>query len=102
MLSPEGQEKVANVFLIPSLPTVEAKRPTPGEGFTALTPDWAFVASNIADLVSRFRTEIVEGIIQSRSVKAKGLWIPPNFAPAKWFNENLAIFADPYGRNPPV
>ncbi|MEN9229541.1 MAG: extracellular solute-binding protein [Thermostichus sp. DG02_5_bins_236] len=66
MLSPEGQEKVADVFLIPSLPTVKAKRPTPGDGFTALTPDWDFVASNITDLVGRFRTEIVEGIVQNR------------------------------------
>ncbi len=64
VLSAEGQEKVANVFLIPARTDVEAKRPTPGDGFTALDPDWNFVAENITGLVERFRTEIVEGIIQ--------------------------------------
>ncbi|MGF1574367.1 MAG: extracellular solute-binding protein [Cyanophyceae cyanobacterium] len=64
VLSAEGQEKVADVFLIPARTDVEAKRPTPGDGFTAFSPDWGFVATNITALVERFRTEIVEGIIQ--------------------------------------
>ncbi|MEN9203370.1 MAG: hypothetical protein Q6K80_05160 [Thermostichus sp. DG_1_6_bins_120] len=69
LLSAQGQGQVANLanlFLIPFLPIVKAKRPTPGDGFTALTPDWDFVASNLTDLVGRFRTEIVEGIVQNR------------------------------------
>jgi iron(III) transport system substrate-binding protein len=65
MLSAEGQALVAATNIIPSNTTVEATRPVPGE-FVMLEPDWAFVSANITELVQRFRSDIVEGIIQQR------------------------------------
>jgi len=65
MLSDEGQNLVAKTFLIPARPDVRAQRPAPGE-FKVLAPDWEFVQKNQTPLVSRFRKEIVEQIIQRR------------------------------------
>ena len=65
MLSDEGQALVAKTFLIPARADTRAQRPAPGE-FTMLAPDWDYVKRNQAQLVSRFRKEIVEQIIQKR------------------------------------
>jgi iron(III) transport system substrate-binding protein len=65
MLSAEGQALVAATNIIPANATVAASRPVPGE-FVMLEPDWTFVSANITELVQRFRSEIVEGIIQRR------------------------------------
>jgi iron(III) transport system substrate-binding protein len=65
MLSDEGQNLVAKTFLIPARTDVRAQRPAPGE-FKMLTPDWDYVKKNQTQLVSRFRKEIVEQIIQKR------------------------------------
>jgi iron(III) transport system substrate-binding protein len=64
MLS-EGQNLVAKTFLIPARPDIKAQRPVPGD-FKMFSPDWDFVKKNQAQLVSRFRKEIVEQIIQKR------------------------------------
>jgi iron(III) transport system substrate-binding protein len=65
MLSDEGQAAVAKTFLIPSAAEMRAQRPVPGD-FKMLAPDWSFVKKNQADIVSRFRKEIVEQIVQKR------------------------------------
>jgi iron(III) transport system substrate-binding protein len=65
MLSDEGQNLVAKTYLIPALADIHAERPTPGE-FKMLSPDWDYVKKNQTQLVSRFRKEIVEQIIQKR------------------------------------
>jgi iron(III) transport system substrate-binding protein len=65
MLSEEGQSLVAKTFLIPARAETRAERPTPGE-FKILLPDWDFVQKNQTQLISRFRKEIVEQIIQKR------------------------------------
>ena len=65
MLSEEGQNLVAKTFLIPARTDTRAQRPAPGE-FKMLAPDWDFVEKNQTQLVSRFRKEIVEQIIQKR------------------------------------
>ena len=65
MLSDEGQNLVAKTYLIPARADIRAQRPTPGE-FNMLAPDWDYVKKNQTQLVSRFRKEIVEQIIQKR------------------------------------
>jgi iron(III) transport system substrate-binding protein len=65
ILSDEGQVLVAKSFLIPARADHRAQRPAPGE-FTMLAPDWDYVKKNQTQLVSRFRKEIVEQIIQKR------------------------------------
>ena len=65
MLSDESQDMVAKTYLIPARPDIRAQRPTPGE-FKMLDPDWDYVKKNQTQLVSRFRKEIVEQIIQKR------------------------------------
>ena len=65
MLSEEGQTLVAKTFLIPARADTRAQRPAPGE-FKMLAPDWDFVEKNQTQLISRFRKEIVEQIIQKR------------------------------------
>lgn len=65
MLSEEGQTAVAKTFLIPARGEISALRPAPGD-FKMLAPDWNFVKKNQSDIVSRFRKEIVEQIIQKR------------------------------------
>jgi iron(III) transport system substrate-binding protein len=65
MLSDEGQNLVAKTFLIPGRPEVRADRPLPGD-FKMLAPDWSFVQKNQTQIVSRFRKDIVEQIIQRR------------------------------------
>jgi iron(III) transport system substrate-binding protein len=63
MLSEAGQSLVAKTFLIPARAETRAERPAPGE-FKVLIPDWGFVRKNQTQIVSRFRKEIVEQIIQ--------------------------------------
>ena len=65
MLSGEGQSLVAKTFLIPARSDTRARRPVPGE-FKMIAPDWDFVKKNQPEIVSRFRKEIVEQIIQKR------------------------------------
>jgi iron(III) transport system substrate-binding protein len=65
MLSDEGQSLVAKTFMIPARADIKAQRPVPGD-FKTFTPDWDFVEKNQTQLVSRFRKEIVEQIIQKR------------------------------------
>ena len=65
MLSEAGQALVANVYLIPSREGVDARRPLPGD-FVALPADDADVAATVGAIVQRFRSEIVEGIVQQR------------------------------------
>src|SRR4029077_5366288 len=65
MLSEGGQNLVAKTFLIPARADTRAQRPVPGE-FKMLAPDWDFVEKNQTQLISRFRKEIVEQIIQKR------------------------------------
>lgn len=65
MLSEDGQNLVAKTFLIPARADTRAQRPAPGD-FKMLAPDWDFVEKNQTQLVSRFRKEIVEQIIQKR------------------------------------
>jgi iron(III) transport system substrate-binding protein len=65
MLTDDGQALVAKTFLIPARTDIRAHRPAPGE-FTVLAPDWDYVKKNQTSLVSRFRKEIVEQIIQKR------------------------------------
>jgi iron(III) transport system substrate-binding protein len=65
MLSEEGQAAVAKTFLIPSRGEIRAQRPAPGD-FKMLAPDWNFVKKNQPDIISRFRKEIVEQIVQKR------------------------------------
>jgi iron(III) transport system substrate-binding protein len=65
MLSEEGQAAVAKTFLIPARGEIRAQRPAPGD-FKMLAPDWNFVKKNQADILSRFRREIVEQIVQKR------------------------------------
>lgn len=65
MLSEEGQTAVAKTFLIPARGEIRALRPAPGD-FKMLAPDWNFVKKNQADIVGRFRKEIVEQIVQKR------------------------------------
>jgi iron(III) transport system substrate-binding protein len=65
MLSEEGQNLVTKTFLIPARSDIRAERPAPGE-FKMLTPDWGFVQKNQTQIISRFRKEIVEQIIQKR------------------------------------
>ena len=65
MLSEEGQSLVAKTFLIPARADVNAQRPAPGE-FKAFDPDWAYVEKNQTQIVSRFRKDIVEQIVQKR------------------------------------
>ena len=65
MLSEEGQSLVAKMFLIPGRADTRAERPTPGE-FKMLSPDWGFVQKNQAQIIARFRKDIVEQIIQKR------------------------------------
>ncbi len=65
MLSEEGQKLVAKTYLIPARADIGAQRPAPGE-FKMLSPDWDYVKKNQTQLVSRFRKEIVEQIIQKR------------------------------------
>jgi iron(III) transport system substrate-binding protein len=65
MLSEEGQTLVAKTFLIPARAEIRAERPAPGE-FKMLTPDWGFVQKNQTQIVSRFRKDIVEQIVQTR------------------------------------
>jgi iron(III) transport system substrate-binding protein len=65
MLSDEGQTLVAKTFLIPARADIKAQRPAPGE-FKVFEPDWSFVEKNQTQIVSRFRKEIVEQIIQKR------------------------------------
>lgn len=64
-LSDEGQNLVAKTFLIPARADVKSQRPGPGD-FKVFEADWNFVEKNQAQLVSRFRKEIVEQIIQKR------------------------------------
>jgi hypothetical protein len=56
---------VAKNFLIPARADVRAQRLTP-EKFKMLIPDWEFVQKNQTLIVSRFRTQIIEQIIQKR------------------------------------
>lgn len=65
MLSEAGQNLVAKTFLIPARGDIRAQRPVPGD-FKMLAPDWDFVKKNQAEIVNRFRKEIVEQIIQKR------------------------------------
>ena len=65
MLSEDGQNLVAKTLLIPARSDTRAQRPVPGE-FKMLAPDWDFVEKNQTQLISRFRKEIVEQIIQKR------------------------------------
>jgi iron(III) transport system substrate-binding protein len=65
ILSEEGQTLVAKTFMIPARGDIKAQRPAPGE-FKVFTPDWDFVEKNQTQLISRFRKEIVEQIIQKR------------------------------------
>ena len=65
MLSDEGQHLVAKTYLIPARANIRAQRPAPGE-FKMLAPDWDYVKKNQTQLVSRFRKDIVEQIIQKR------------------------------------
>jgi iron(III) transport system substrate-binding protein len=65
MLSEEGQNLVSKTFLIPARADTRAQRPAPGE-FKMFAPDWQFVEKYQTQLVSRFRKEIVEQIIQKR------------------------------------
>ncbi len=65
MLSEAGQALVANVYLIPAREGVAALRPVPGD-FVALPADDAEVAETVGAIVERFRTDIVEGIVQQR------------------------------------
>lgn len=65
MLSEDGQNLVAKTFLIPARADIKAQRPGPGD-FKVFEPDWNFVEKNQTQLVSRFRKEIVEQIIQKR------------------------------------
>ena len=65
MFSDEGQTLVAKTFLIPSRADVKAQRAAPGE-FKAFDPVWAYVEKNQTQIVTRFRKEIVEQIIQKR------------------------------------
>jgi iron(III) transport system substrate-binding protein len=65
MLGEEGQNLVAKTFLIPARADIKAQRPGPGD-FKVLDPDWNFVEKNQTQLVSRFRKEIVEQLIQKR------------------------------------
>ena len=65
MLSDEGQNLVAKTYMIPARFDIRAQRPAPGE-FKMLSPDWDYVKKNQTQLVSRFRKEIVEQIIQKR------------------------------------
>jgi hypothetical protein len=51
--------------LIPARADIKAPRPGPGD-FKVFEADWNFVEKNQAQLVSRFREEIVEQIIQKR------------------------------------
>lgn len=63
MLSAEGQALVAGVNMIPARVGVPAQRPVPGE-FVALPADNQLVADSVIQLIERFRTDIVEGIVQ--------------------------------------
>src|ERR1043166_297516 len=65
MLSEEGQNLVTKTFLIPARADTRPERPAPGE-FKMLVPDWGFVQKNQTQIVSRFRKDIVEQIIQKR------------------------------------
>jgi iron(III) transport system substrate-binding protein len=65
MLSEEGQGLVAKTFMIPARLGIKAQRPAPGE-FKVFTPDWNFVEKHQTQLISRFRKDIVEQIIQKR------------------------------------
>ena len=65
MLSEEGQTLVSKTFLIPGRADTRAQRPAPGE-FKVFAPDWEFVEKNQTRIVSRFRKEIVEQIVQKR------------------------------------
>jgi iron(III) transport system substrate-binding protein len=65
MLSEAGQNLVAKTFLIPARAETKSNRAVPGE-FKMLAPDWGFVQKNQTQIVSRFRKEIVEQIIQKR------------------------------------
>lgn len=65
LLSKEGQVPVAKAFLIPGHAGIRAERPLPGD-FRMLTPNWDFLEKNQAQIVGRFRQEIVEQIIQKR------------------------------------
>jgi hypothetical protein len=65
MLSDDGQNLVAKTFLIPARADIRAQRVTPGE-FKMLEPDWEFVQKNQTQIVSRFRKQIVEQIVQKR------------------------------------
>lgn len=65
MLSQAGQAIVANAFLIPSHTGVKALRPVPGN-FKMLPDSWDFLKKNQAQLLERFRREIIEQIIQKR------------------------------------
>jgi iron(III) transport system substrate-binding protein len=65
MLSEEGQTLVAKTFLIPGRADTRAERPAPGE-FKMLAPNWGFVQKNQAQIIARFRKDIVEQIIQRR------------------------------------
>lgn len=64
MLSEAGQAIVAEVNLIPALPSVAALRPVPGE-FNALDVDNDRLAEEIGSVIERFNEDIVRGIIQS-------------------------------------
>jgi iron(III) transport system substrate-binding protein len=65
VLSDEGQKLVAKTFMIPARADIKAQRPVPGD-FKVFTPDWNFVEKNQTQLITRFRKEIVEQIIQKR------------------------------------
>ena len=65
MLSEEGQNLVSKTFLVPGRAETKVQRPTPGD-FKMLAPDWEFVEKNQTQIVSRFRKDIVEQIIQKR------------------------------------
>jgi iron(III) transport system substrate-binding protein len=65
MLSEEGQTLVSKTYLVPGRSDVRVQRPGPGD-FKMLAPDWEFVEKNQTQLVSRFRKEIVEQIVQKR------------------------------------
>lgn len=66
MLSEAGQALVAGVYLIPARVGVDAPRPLPGVDFVALSVDDDAAAAELAATLERFRTEIVEGIVQGR------------------------------------
>ena len=66
MLSEEGQNLVAKTYLIPARSGIKAQRPTPGNDFKMLAPDWSFVEKNQTQLIERFRKTIVEQIVQKR------------------------------------